>query len=61
LSEGINSPKNKYKNILIDFFYNNISSKIILTYPIAIVFGIKQAGYKINDLTRTDIHNYKKT
>jgi hypothetical protein len=60
LNEGIISKKNLYKNILIDLFYCNIPSQIILTYPIAIVFGIKQESYlgdNIKDLTKKDLYN----
>jgi len=60
LTEGISKDKNKYNNILIDLFFQNISQKIINNYPISVVFGIKQDNYKnITDLSRTDIHNIR--
>jgi|SRR6266404_1453535 len=55
LTEGIKSDKNRYNNILIDLFYRNISSGVIMQYPISVVFGIKQIKYgEIRDLTRSE-------
>ncbi len=52
-SEGITTNKNKYNNILIDLFYQNITSKLMCQYSISIVFGIKQTKYgETVDLTR---------
>ena len=56
LAEGILSPKNRYKNILIDLLYHNISGVLINLYPLSIVFGIKRSGREITDLTRSDIN-----
>jgi hypothetical protein len=57
LIEGITNDKNKYNNILIDLFYHNIKSDIISHYPISLVFGIKQVGREIHNLTRKDINS----
>jgi len=58
--EGIKSDKNKYNNILVDLFFNNISIEIMFNYSITIVFGIKQVKYgEIQDLTPLDIKKYK--
>jgi hypothetical protein len=58
LTEGITTNKNKYNNILIDLFYQNISSQIMCQYSISIVFGIKQTKYGgIMDLTRLEKEN----
>src|SRR6266404_2802855 len=52
-SDGITTNKNKYNNILIDLFYQNITSKLMCQYSISIVFGIKQTKYgETVDLTR---------
>lgn len=60
LTEGITNNKNKYNNILVDLFYQNISQKIINNYPISVVFNIKQDNHKnIRDLTRADINNIR--
>ena len=59
LTEGITKDKSKYNNILIDLFYHNISQKLINNYPISVVFGIKQSGRKISDLTRADIRHIR--
>jgi hypothetical protein len=63
LSEGINSSKYIYKNILIDLFYNNIPGQVINKYPLSIVFGLKRSNKEreIINLTRTDINNYINT
>jgi hypothetical protein len=50
-TEGITKDKNIYKNILLDLFYQNIPAEIINFYPISVVFGIKQSGRNIKDLT----------
>ena len=58
LTEGITTNKNKYNNILIDLFYQNINSQIMCQYSISIVFGIKQTKYGgITDLTRLEKDN----
>jgi len=54
LTEGISSDINKYNNILIDLFYNNIPSNVIVQYPISIIFGIKQVGQDIEDLSKLE-------
>lgn len=59
LTEGITNNKYKYNNILVDLFYQNISQKIINNYPISVVFGIKQNGQEITDLTRADINKIR--
>jgi hypothetical protein len=62
LTEGITKDNYKYKNILVDLYHKTIPSEILYVYPIGIVFNIKQIGYKhniIQDLTKTDINNYK--
>jgi hypothetical protein len=61
LTEGITKDTNKYNNILIDLFYKNIPQKVIINYPISIVFGIKQIGLEIHDLTRADINKHRST
>lgn len=43
----------------MDLFYHNIRSQIILTYPISIVFSIKQNGDNIQDLTKHDIKYWR--
>ena len=57
-TEGITTYKNRYNNILIDLFYQNIASKLMCQYSISIVFGIKQTKYgDIADLTRLEKQN----
>lgn len=58
LIEGITNDKNRYNNILVDLFFQNIPSDIITKYPIQIVFGIKQEGKIIQDLTKEDIKSW---
>lgn len=57
LTEGITNNKNKYIKILVDLFHQSIHSKIIISFPISVVFGIKQVGQDIKNLTRWEIHN----
>src|SRR6267378_4785196 len=57
LTEGITKPKNKYNNILIDLFYHNIPHRLIQYYPISVVFGIKQKGQDIFDISNWDLYN----
>lgn len=59
LTEGITGDTNKYNNILIDLFYQNIPSKLITQYPISMTFGIKQVGREIRDLTQSDVNYYR--
>lgn len=59
LTEGIIKDKFKYNNILIDLFYHNIPQNLLNTYPIAVVFSIKQVGQQIKDLTKADVHNHR--
>ena len=59
LTEGITSNKNLYNNILIDLFYINIPFSIVFNLPISVVFKIKQDGYEITDLTKSDIGKLK--
>ena len=59
LTEGILSDKNKYNNILIDLYYQNISSQLIINYPISIIFSIKQDGDNIQDLTQNDMDYWR--
>jgi hypothetical protein len=54
LTEGITKDTNKYNNILINLFYQNIPSEIISFYPISVIFSIKQKGNNITDLTNWD-------
>ena len=61
LTEGVTNYKNKYNNILVDLFYHNISQKLITQYPISVVFGIKQVGREIKDLTQSDINKHRST
>ena len=61
LTEGINTPKNKYNNILVDLIYQNIPADIFNIYPLSIVFNIKWAGQEINNLTQSDLNKYKST
>lgn len=58
LTEGITANKNKYNNILIDLYYKNICSEIIMCYPISIVFKIKKVGSDVYDLTKKDMLSY---
>ena len=59
LTEGITSDKNKNKNILVDLFYHNISQNLMISFPIAIVFGIKQVGREIKDLNKSDLNYHR--
>jgi len=54
LTEGITSDKYKYNNILTNLFYMNIPEEIVDIIPISMVFGVKQVGQDIKDLTRSD-------
>lgn len=56
LTEGITKPENKYNNILIDLYYQNIPWKLTSEYSISEVFSLKQKGYKIQDLTNWDLY-----
>ena len=59
LTEGIIYDKNIFNNILIDLYYHNVPHKIIYYYPISLVFGIKQIGQYIQDLSEKDINSWK--
>jgi len=54
LTEGIYKPSNKYNNILLDLFFQNISSELVHDLPISVVFGIKQKGRYITEITNWD-------
>jgi hypothetical protein len=54
-TEGITLDQNKYNNILVDLFFINVPSQLLSLYPISVVFGIKQEGYDIKDLTKKDL------
>lgn len=54
-TEGFIKDNNKYNNILIDLFYQNIPSDIVGKYPISIVFGIKQLEKDIKSFSRFNI------
>ncbi len=58
LTEGISQDKNKYNNILIDLFYQNLDKSFTSENPISVVFGIKDLGQGvIRDLTILEKQN----
>jgi hypothetical protein len=58
LSSGLTEDSNKYKNILVDLYYQNISNEFIFNIPISNLFGFKYIDDKPQNLYKSYTGDY---
>jgi hypothetical protein len=58
LSSGLTEDSNKYRNILVDLYYQNISNEFIFNIPISNLFGFNYIDDKPYNLYKSYTGNY---
>lgn len=59
LSSGLTEDNNKFRNILVDLYYQNISDELIFNTSISNLFGIKIIDNKFQNIYKSYVGNYE--